>query len=217
MKNNKIKEKIFQIMLRRKLDLNRKINNLNRSYEAILLEEYDKTYVKEEIRKISIFTDMISELIRRIYDDSKLFVMFEKNELFFKEDLFDIKKYINMKINKLVCRNLFINETQRLEMKNILFDIILYKILNDKNTKTPSQRAILFAKEFDKNIDIPFYYGINTIDGGDFEFINVYLNNGGNANKHFCLNYFSKDNIEIVSIKDYLDKYLLNNIKNLKK
>lgn len=217
MENNKLLNRIFQIMLRRELNLNQEINYLNKCCEEVLSIQYDKSYIKKELRKINNFTDIITELIRRVYDDSKLYIMFENNELSFEDALFDLKKYIIERINKLIKINIFVYEEEKELLKNIIIEMIMYKILNDKKTRMPSQRAMLFAKEFNKNIDVPFYYGINSFDGGDFEFINVYLNNGGNPNKSFCVNYFSKEDIFVVSIKDYLDKYLMNDIKRLKK
>lgn len=211
-----IKEKLFQILLKREFSVEKNISTLKRKYKEILLEQYDIKYVNEQIRKINNFTDIISELIRRIYDDSKLYCMFENSELNFKEDSFNLKEYIDTKIHELTHKNIFIHDNQQEEIRNIILDIIMYKIINDKKTRMNSQRGMLFAKEFGKDIDIPFTYGIRSYDAWDFEFINTYLNNGGRITKKFFINFFSNKDIEYISIHDYIKKYIIQNNCNTK-
>lgn len=73
-----------------------------------------------------------------------------------------------------------------------LLNSIMYRIIERGGTRNGAKRAFLFAKEFNRNIDIPMRYGVDIEDPLLREFINVYLLNGG-SNRLICYtNYESR-------------------------
>lgn len=88
-----------------------------------------------------------------------------------------------------------------------LIDAITYRIIDRGGSKFGPRRALLFAKEFDGNIDIPMQYGVDYSDPGLREFINTYLKAGGSVDLECYNDYFGavdKVNIGLVSIKELL-------------
>lgn len=89
-----------------------------------------------------------------------------------------------------------------------MLNAVMYRILERGGNRTGAHRAYLFAKEFNRNLDIPLMYGVDTSDPGLREFINRYLNDGGNPDLVCYLNYSSRSSnheiLRTMSIRELL-------------
>ena len=90
--------------------------------------------------------------------------------------------------------NSFVKAVQQYELENEMrekvFDAIMYRIIERGGERVGPKRGLLFAKEFGRNIDIPMKYGVDYSDPYLGEFINEYLKSGGNKNLECLVNYF---------------------------
>ena len=73
--------------------------------------------------------------------------------------------------------------------KEGLLDSVMYRIIERSGCTYGGKRAFLFAKEFNRNIDIPMQYGYCIEHHGIKELINMYLENGGNEELVCYSNY----------------------------
>lgn len=97
------------------------------------------------------------------------------------------------------------------EFKERLLDSIMYRIIERGGNRIGPRRGFLFAKEFERNIDIPMAYGIDTSDPGLDKFIEKYLESGGRKNVLCYPNYFSrKSDLSTQKIKE-LNEYIREN------
>ena len=72
------------------------------------------------------------------------------------------------------------NYNSRVEAKEVLLDAVMYKIIIRGGKKVGPLRAMLFAKEFNRNMDIPMKYAISSLSDKDNKNIILnYLKNGG--------------------------------------
>ena len=82
----------------------------------------------------------------------------------------------------------------------------MYRIIERGGNRIGPKRAFLFAKEFDRSIDVPMMYGVDTTDPGLREFVNEYLRAGGSLGLACYRNYFfrASDNekVKIVRISE---------------
>lgn len=69
-----------------------------------------------------------------------------------------------------------------------LLDTIMYRILESGGKYYGPRRAVLFAKEFERCIELPVKYG-------DASLINDYIENGGDGNLMCYINYYDGDNV----------------------
>lgn len=93
----------------------------------------------------------------------------------------------------------------KMEFREHLLDCIMYRIIERGGYRIGPRRAFLFAKEFDRNIDIPMIYGIDLTDPGLRLFINEYLKIGGSKDLECFIDYFSgKKNLDTRTIQDLL-------------
>ena len=96
--------------------------------------------------------------------------------------------------------------------KYLLLELVMYKIIDRDGQGYGPYRAFLFAKEFNKNIDIPMQYGINTNFPYTREFINEYLKSGGSKDLMCCIDYFSTPSNQLKEAT--IEDILINIIKN---
>ena len=83
----------------------------------------------------------------------------------------------------------------------------MYRIIERGGNRIGPRRGFIFAKEFNRNIDIPMQYGIDRSDPGLRDFINEYLKAGGNTSLACYDDYFynkNKSNINKVKLHDIL-------------
>ena len=76
--------------------------------------------------------------------------------------------------------------------KEEMLNCVMYRIIIRGGNRIGPRRAFLFAKEFERNIDIPMAYGVDYSDPGLRLFINEYIKSGGKK-ELLCYNrYFSR-------------------------
>lgn len=78
--------------------------------------------------------------------------------------------------------------------KEEFLNCVMYRIIERGNTRTGPRRGFIFAKEFDRNIDIPMKYGIDNSDPYLRNFTNEYIKAGGSMDL-ICYNdsYFGRN------------------------
>lgn len=100
------------------------------------------------------------------------------------------------------------NADKRIYQKEEMLNCAMYRIIERGGNRIGPRRAYLFAKEFNRNIDIPMMYAIDRTDPGLRLFINQYIKDGGSKNLECYLDYFSKinvnDKIEIISLQELI-------------
>lgn len=93
-----------------------------------------------------------------------------------------------------------------------LLNCVMYRIIERGNGRIGPRRAYLFAKEFDRNIDIPIMYAHDYADWDLRGFINTYIKDGGNPDLECYKNYFYKTNdyqrLNTITIRELLKKNL---------
>ena len=101
------------------------------------------------------------------------------------------------------------NYKQDCYFKEELLNCVMYRIIERGGNRIGPRRGLLFAQEFNRNIDIPMIYGIDTYDPNLDDFIAKYLEWGGNPNLVCYENYFDRtkkyEKVEKVTIKDIYD------------
>ena len=101
--------------------------------------------------------------------------------------------------------------------KENLLDCVMYRIIERGGNRVGPRRAFLFAKEFQRNIEIPMKYGINTSDPKLYSLIIEYLNAGGNFDLDCYDDYFSRESkhqkLEIINLQKVIELEL-NSLKN---
>ena len=134
-----------------------------------------------------------------VYDVIKLFeerniCLPENNELELA-----IKKYENLKYKK-----------------EEMLNCVMYRIIERGGNRIGPRRAFLFAKEFNRNIDIPMMYAIDMTDPGLRDFIIEYIKAGGHTDLECYVGYFAKiydtENVDTITIENLLLEYRNNGI-----
>ena len=92
---------------------------------------------------------------------------------------------------------------KRLYFKEELLNCVMYRIIERGRDGYGARRAFLFAKEFNRNIDIPIMYGLY-YGVGQRQFINEYLKSGGKKELECYINYLIREeedeDIETITI-----------------
>ncbi len=76
--------------------------------------------------------------------------------------------------------------------KEEMLNCVMYRIIERGGRRIGPRRALLFAKEFKRNIDIPMMYGVDYSDPGLRIFINEYLKAGGTTSLECLVEYFER-------------------------
>ena len=93
-----------------------------------------------------------------------------------------------------------------------ILNCAMYKLLLNHNTEYGTLRSLLFAKEFDLDIDVPMIYGVDRNNYVRQE-INFYLKFGGSKDLDCYINYFDdeyqsgREPLERMSISDMITDY----------
>ena len=82
-------------------------------------------------------------------------------------------------------------------LREELLNCVMYRIIERGGNRIGPRRAFLFAKEFNRNIDIPMIYGIDLADPGLAFFINEYIKAGGNRELNCLAGYSSRENNDV--------------------
>ena len=97
------------------------------------------------------------------------------------------------------------------KFKQDLLDSVMYRIMEREINRIGAYRAFLFAKEFNRNIDIPLQYGLGRIDSDLKNFIFDYLEAGGNKNLSCYTNYYFRKSdfkeIKIMTIEEIINMF----------
>ncbi len=121
------------------------------------------------------------------------------------------KKGIKLPRNNDLSKNTADYNNALLQREKLLHSIML-KILERGGKRLGVYRALLFAKEFGTNIDIPMMYAPTFSDYYLKKTVELYRALGGNENLMCCDNYFNRSKsqkIEMVSLKELYIKVLV--------
>lgn len=92
--------------------------------------------------------------------------------------------------------------------KEEMLNCVMYRIIERGGNRIGPRRAFLFAKEFNRNIDIPMIYGVDRSDPGLEFFVNMYLEAGGSKQLSCLINYFNRTsdyvNFETITIDELI-------------
>lgn len=92
--------------------------------------------------------------------------------------------------------------------KEEMLNCVMYRIIERGGNRVGPRRALLFAKEFERNIDIPMMYGVDYSDPGLKNFINEYIKAGGSKDLMCYVEYFNrkskKEKLDTVSIQELI-------------
>lgn len=92
--------------------------------------------------------------------------------------------------------------------KEELLNCVMYRIIERGGNRIGPRRGFLFAKEFNRDIDIPMSYGFDYSDPELKAFINEYIKAGGSKDLKCYEDYFwkinNKDKVNTVSIQKIL-------------
>jgi hypothetical protein len=95
------------------------------------------------------------------------------------------------------------------EKREGILDCVMYRIIERGGNRIGPHRAFKFALEFNRDIRIPFIYGIDNSDPGLREFIHKGIENGLTEDTKCIENYFSREtykhNFQFTTIKKILD------------
>ena len=75
------------------------------------------------------------------------------------------------------------------ELRERFLDIVMYRIIERGGARIGPRRAFMFALDFNRNIDIPMTYGVETSDPGLRSFIHEYIKAGGRTDLECLVNY----------------------------
>ncbi len=90
---------------------------------------------------------------------------------------------------------------KRIKLKEGLLDAVMYRIIERGRERIGPRRAFLFAKEFERDIDVPMKYGVDFTDPYLRNFVNEYIKAGGSKDlKCYCGNNTN----ETVSVEELL-------------
>ena len=131
----------------------------------------------------SDYRDYIGHHIKEFYNALKFYR---------KKDSLNVKQIIDKYENKI-------------KFKEMLFDNIMYRIIERGGATYGVERAYLFALEFQRDINIPMIYYHNEESlRHSKNFIDNFLKNNGDKNTICCYGYFTK-NIRELPLKEYID------------
>ena len=149
-------------------------------------------------------SENVSNWTNHVVEDEELVNLHVKEVI----ELFN-KKGIKLPKNSELER--IINDVdKRIYCKEEMLNCVMYRIIERGGNRIGPRRAFLYAKEFERNIDIPMMYAVDYSDPGLRLFINEYIKSGGFKDLECYIGYFSKinedDKIDTVSIQQLILK-----------
>lgn len=88
-----------------------------------------------------------------------------------------------------------------------ILEAVMYSLMKSGGRYAGPRRALLFAKEFKLNLDIPMSYGVIMDDEDTLYLIDEYLKNGGSEDLTCYVDSFIKDK-KVMSLSDIIEKFL---------
>ena len=102
------------------------------------------------------------------------------------------------------------NYNRKIYQKEELLNCVMYRIIERGGSIMGPHRALLFAKEFNRDVDTIMKYGMDTTDPDLAYFINECIKLGGSNDLDCYKDYFSlstrKGNINLVNVNDIVEK-----------
>ena len=118
----------------------------------------------------------------------------------FEDKGVDLSEYDNL---KLAIKRFENWKYQKDEMLNC----VMYRIIDRGGNRIGPRRAFLFAKEFNRDIDIPMKYGYDSSDPGLRMFINEYIKAGGSMDLECYDGYYGiNKELGTMSIREILSR-----------
>ena len=125
-------------------------------------------------------------------------------------DSYFVGKHIKEVLQYLRSNNISLNPNNNLEeeikwhdkwvfLKDEFLNCVMYRIIERGGNRIGPRRAFLFAKEFNRNIDIPMMYGVDTSDPGLKLFVDEYIKAGGSIDLICYENYSKSKKNEMLS------------------
>ena len=143
-----------------------------------------------------------------------------KEDNFIDLDSYFVGKHIKEVLQYLKSNNISLNHNNNLEeaikwhdkwvfLKDEFLNCVMYRIIERGGNRIGPRRAFLFAKEFNRNIDIPMMYGVDTSDPGLKLFVDEYIKAGGFKDLVCYENYHSKssknEKLETIKVGEIID------------
>ena len=120
---------------------------------------------------------------------------------FFKKNKIESSKYIELEKEIKKYEN---KKYQKEEMLNCIMYIII-----ERDCEFGAKRALLFAKEFNRNIDIPLKYGISYLTSDLRLFINEYIKLGGSKDLNCFMDFAARgkknEKLKTITINELLE------------
>ena len=95
------------------------------------------------------------------------------------------------------------------EQRDELLNAVMYRIIERGGNAIGPRRALIFAKEFDRDINIPMKYGVGHSDLAIRQFVSEYIKAGGSPDLECYLGYFQvdadKEELPTVSVREILE------------
>ena len=127
------------------------------------------------------------------------------------KDAYDLLKEYGCNLDYKEIEAVIKNYDNKDYIKEEFLNCVMYRIIERGGNRIGPRRGILFAKEFNRNIDIPMKYGIDLADPDLRNFINDYLKNGGHIDLDCYLGYFYRSNdngkFDIIKLNDVLKTF----------
>lgn len=135
-------------------------------------------------------------------------------------DSYFVGKHIKEVLQYLKYNNISLNPNNNLEeaikwydkwvfLKDEFLNCVMYRIIERGGNRIGPRRAFLFAKEFNRNIDVPMMYGVDTSDPGLKLFVDEYIKAGGFKDLVCYENYHSKssknEKLETIKVGEIID------------
>ena len=102
--------------------------------------------------------------------------------------------------------------------KEEILNCVMYRIIQRGGNRIGPRRALLFAKEFQRDINIPMKYGIDYLDPWLKDFINEYIKADGSKDLICYVGYFSRSNkkekVDTISIQELIQHNYINPKEN---
>ncbi|MCI9434492.1 MAG: hypothetical protein HFI86_04405 [Bacilli bacterium] len=112
------------------------------------------------------------------------------------------------------------NADKHMYRKEEMLNCVMYRIIERGGNRIGPRRAFLFAKEFNRNIDIPMIYGIDYSDPGLESFVKMYLDAGGSKQLSCLIGYFNRTSdyadFETITIEEVIKQYHIKTTEELK-
>ena len=103
------------------------------------------------------------------------------------------------------------NYHTEVKQRDELLNAVMYRIIERGGSEIGPRRALIFAKEFGRNIDIPMKYGVERSDLAIRQFVSEYIKAGGTPDLECYLGYFhagaNKEELPIISIREILEQF----------